>query len=172
MLIPMRIVPVVGILLLGLLACSEADGSARSVAEHAHGTHGGLAATFRGGDLSGYFELKLHDDEGDLEIWLSQDEEMTIPFDLPIDATVEVEFADMGGRKVTLRSRNETQNEDESGKPNIRDGKTNYFIYPSQAGEDASWLKGEEFESVVSVRFALDGGEFVSQKMVLKPHLH
>ena len=52
------------------------------------------------------------------------------------------------------------------------DGKTNYFIYPTQSNEDASWLKGKHFQSIVIVRFSRDGSTFVSEEFVLKPHVH
>lgn len=140
--------------------------------EHVEGPHHGIPAAFSGGDQKGHLELKLHDDKGDLELWLSSDDKHEKPFDLPLDGTVEVEFVDVDGRKVTLRPRNTTQNEDEDGKPNIRDGKTNYFIYPSKEGEDASWLQGKKFQSIVVVRFESGEKAFVSEEFVLKPHTH
>jgi hypothetical protein len=121
--------------------------------------------------VSGFVELKLHDDKGDLELWLGEDTHMTQPFDLPREASVEVEFIDLQGRKITLRPRNSTTNPDEDGKANIRDGRTNYFIFPSQ-GEDASWLMGKEFQSIVILRFSRGGDSFASAEFVLKPHVH
>jgi hypothetical protein len=140
--------------------------------EHVEGAHRGVPATFKGGETTGHLELKLHDDQGDLELWLAEDKASTRPFDLPLDATVEVEFVDVGGRKIMLRSRNTNKNEDEDGNPNIRDGRTNYFIFPSQDGEDAAWLQGRQFQSIVVVRFTRGGQPFVSEEFVLKPHVH
>ena len=140
--------------------------------EHKDGPHHGIPATFSGNGASGHLELKLHDDKGDLELWLSQDAALTKPFDLPLTDSVEIEFIDVDGRKVTLRPRNTEKNEDEDGNPNIRSGKTNYFIYPSKDGQDASWLKGKAFQSIVIVHFTLDGKEFVSEEFILKPHVH
>jgi len=140
--------------------------------EHVEGPHAGVPAAFSGGGRTGFLELKLHDDKGDLELWLTEDERFSRPFDLPLDSTIEVEFVDVKGRKTTLRPRNETRNEDEEGKPNVRDGKTNYFIYPSADGEDASWLQGKSFQSIVVVRFSRDGADYVSEEFVLKPHVH
>ena len=140
--------------------------------EHVEGPHDGIPASFNGGNTTGHLELKLHDDKGDLELWLAQDAGYQKPFDLPLDATVEIEFVDVGGRKVTLRPRNKTKNEDEDGKPNVRDGKTNYFIFPSQDNEDAAWLMGKQFQSIVVVRFARDGQAFASEEFVCKPHVH
>ena len=139
--------------------------------DHVEGPHSGVPATFKGNE-NGHLELKLHDDKGDLELWLSQDAALTKPFDLPLTDSVEIEFIDVDGRKVTLRPRNTEKNEDEDGNPNIRSGKTNYFIYPSKDGQDASWLKGKAFQSIVIVHFTLDGKEFVSEEFILKPHVH
>lgn len=140
--------------------------------EHVEGPHQGIPAAFEGGAIIGHLELKLHDDKGDLELWLAEDSAFQRPFDLPLDATVEVELVDLKGRKVTLRPRNQTKNEDEDGKPNVRDGKTNYFIYPSQPGEDPAWLQGKQLQSIAVVRFSRDGQAFVSEELVLKPHAH
>ena len=140
--------------------------------EHKGGPHHGIPATFSGSGTSGHLELKLHDDKGDLELWLFRDSALTKPFDLPLSGSVEIEFIDVDGRKVSLRPRDQAKNEDEDGKPNIRDGKTNYFIYPSRTGEDASWLKGKTFQSIVIVRFQSDGKELVSEEFILKPHVH
>ena len=77
-----------------------------------------------------------------------------------------------GRKKVTLRPRNTVKNEDEGGHPNIRNGKTNYFIFPSKSSEDASWLKGKGFKALVVVRFQRDGKKFESVDLELKPHTH
>jgi len=140
--------------------------------EHVDGPHGGVPATFAGGGASGHLELKLHDDQGDLELWLYHDDRLTKPFDLPITASVEIELVDVDGRKITLRPRDDEKNPDEDGKPNIRDGRTNYFIYPSRDGEDAAWLRGKEFQSIVIVRFAREGTAFASEEFVARPHAH
>ncbi len=140
--------------------------------EHAHGPHGGVIARFAGAGTNGHLELKLHDDKGDLELWLGKDDKLTESFDLPLAATVEVEFIDVKGRKVSLRARNQTKNEDEDGKPNVRAGRTNYFVYPGASGEDSAWLRGKEFQSIVIVRFQAGETAFVSEELVLKPHVH
>jgi hypothetical protein len=140
--------------------------------EHVEGPHHGILATFSGGQMKGHLEFKLHDDKGDLELWIAEDAKFERPFDLPLDASIEVDFVDLQGRKVALRPRDADRNEDEDGKPNVRDGRTNYFIFPSQDGEDASWLMGKEFQSIVILRFSRDGQAFVSEEFVLKPHAH
>ncbi len=140
--------------------------------EHHDGPHGGIPAMFTGGAISGHLELKLHADKGDLELWLGVDDKLSKPFDLPLTSGVEVEFVDIDGRKIALRARNQAKNEDEDGNANVRDGKTNYFVYPSGDGEDASWLKGETFQSIAIARFQSNGVEFTSEEFVLKPHVH
>lgn len=140
--------------------------------EHADGPHHGLIAGFSGGGTNGFLELKLHDDKGDLELWLAQDRAIAQPFDLSLDTSVEVQFVDVDGRVVSLRPRDLKSNEDENGKPNIRAGKTNYFIYPTEPEQDASWLQGTEFQSIVVVRFNRDGQSFTSDEFVLQPHAH
>ena len=140
--------------------------------EHSDGPHHGLVATFAGGGLNGFLELKLHDDKGDLELWLANDEKISEPFDLPIGSEIQIEFIDVNGKTVTLRARNHDKNEDEAGNPNNRNGETHYFIYPSADGEDASWLQGKQFSSIVVVRWTSDGSAMQSEEFVLKPHVH
>lgn len=140
--------------------------------EHHDGPHDGMLARFSGGVTSGHLELKLHDDKGDLELWLALDPAITQPFDLPLDAAVQIEFIDVEARRVTLRARNHDTNEDEEGNPNVRDGETNYFIFPGTSGEDATWLQGETFQSIVIARFTRGGESFASDEFVLKPHVH
>ena len=132
--------------------------------EHPEGAHSGVPASFSGEGLTGRLELKLHDDKGDLELWLDRD--------LPLSSTVEVEFIDLKDRTVRLAARNQQQNEDEDGVPNVRDGQTNYFIYPGETGEDSTWLQGGDFQSIVLLRFSVDGVACASEEFVLKPHSH
>ena len=141
--------------------------------EHDDGPHHGvLASLLSKSGTKGFLELKLHHDKGDLELWLSKDKQISVPLDLSLDATIEIEFIDVLSRKVALRVRNTSMNEDEDGNPNVRDGQTNYFMFPSQPSEDASWLQGKEFSSIVVVRFASGGDAFESEEFVLKPHVH
>jgi hypothetical protein len=139
-----------------------------------NGPHEGTVAPFHGpdGTTVGHLELKLHDDKGDLELWLATDEEIETPYDLPLDATIEVTLVDEGNRSVTLRVRNAEANEDEDGTPNIRDGKTNYFIFPGDTGADASWLMGASFASDATVVFTADGVRHETEPFMLRPHTH
>jgi hypothetical protein len=135
-----------------------------------HGPHDGVPAGFADG--LGHLELKLHDDKGDLELWLTKDEAGQSPYDLPLDARITVTFGDHGGREVALAVRDGERNEDEDGQPNLRDGKTNYFIFPGDTGADASWLMGSDFVSQVFVTIEADGKTFITQPFELRPHTH
>ena len=145
---------------------------------HAHdegGASDGVVARITGADPSekiGYLRLKLHDDKGDLEMWLARDAEFSQPFDLPLDSTITVTFTDKESRAVTLAVRNRDKNEGEDGKANVRAGKTNYFIFPGATGTDASWLKGAEFLSTVKVTFSADAKDYTTSQFVLRPHTH
>lgn len=160
------------LLCVSILTLPGCDADQPKIAEHVHGPHDGLVAQFFSGEeFPGWVEIKLHDDKGDLEVWLGTDQKMEKPFDLPVTASIEIEFLDEG-KKVTLRPRNTVKNEDEGGHPNIRDGKTNYFIFPSKSSEDASWLKGKDFKALVVVRFESDGKKYQSVNLKLEPHTH
>jgi hypothetical protein len=142
---------------------------------HEHSTpHDGVVASLKGpsGERAGFIELKLHDDKGDLELWLGKDEKLQEPLDLSIATNIKVSFIDLPGKTATLKIRNQEKNEDEEGNPNIRNGKTNYFIFPGSSGEDSSWLKGGNFHSVVEVSFNVDGKNFKSEEFMLLPHTH
>ena len=142
--------------------------------DHAHGDEGPhqgmMAELIQNGNSAGKAELKLHDDKGDLELWLTTKDDA--PLDIAIGSTVEVKFFDVGGEQktVTLAARNLEKNEDEDGKANNRDGKTNYFIYPSKDGQDASWLQGKDFAADVQLKFNDGDTMYVSTKFKLVPH--
>ncbi len=142
--------------------------------EHGDSPHHGIVAAFRAaeGAAGGHLELKLHGDKGDLELWIAKDAKISQPLDLPMDTKIKVVFIDHGNREATLAVRNRGKNEDEGGTPNAREGKTNYFIFPGDSGQDASWLKGKEFQSIVKVTFENGGGAFSSEEFVLVPHTH
>ncbi len=141
---------------------------------HAHTPHDGVVAALKGksGEDVGFVELKLHDDKGDLELWLGKDREMTQPIDLPANTVINVSFKDLPGKAATLSVRNNQTNEDEEGNPNLRDGMTNYFIFPGSSGQDPSWLMGKDFQSKVQLSFTANGVRYGSEEFVLKPHTH
>ena len=161
-----------------LSACGEKGTSDtksdKNQSRHAHshgegvGKNHGMLADFSGGDHQGTLELKLHDDKGDLELWLMDSSGK--PFDLPLDATITISFD--AGKSVKLRVRNKDQNEDEAENPNNRNGMTNYFIFPGETGADASWLVGKSFKDQVVVSFDKSGSQIKSGKFELTPHVH
>jgi len=142
--------------------------------------HGGAAPSHDGisapvfaanGQVAAWLELKLHDDKGDLELWITTDG-AAAPMDLALGTILKASFPVLGDRTVDLRVRDATTNEDEDGKSNIRDGKTNYFIFPGDTGADASWLQGAAFKSAVQITLAVGGASYVSTPFVLTPHSH
>jgi hypothetical protein len=142
--------------------------------EHAATPHEGMLTEFKdaSGKKAGYIELKLHDDKGDLEAWLGKDEKLVEPFDISLTSTLKVTFIDVVGKTATLSVRNKENNEDEDGKGTIRNGKTNYFVFPGGTGQDASWLKGSEFQSIVKVSFKSGDSSYISDEFMLVPHTH
>ena len=128
----------------------------------------------------GFLELTLHGDAGDLELRLySSAGERTPwqaatgvpkPFDIPAETVVTVSFPSHEGKTVELRPRNLEKNEDEDGTPNMRDGNTNYFIFPGDTGQDPEWLKGLEWRGRAVVAFEANGKAYEAEPFVLVPH--
>lgn len=146
---------------------------------HDHDGHGdtgpqdGMVAAFSGpSGEAGFLELKLHDDKGDLELWIASNEDITNPMDLPLGSKITVTFTQPKATTVVLQARNQDKNEDEDGKANNRDGKTNYFIFPGDTGADAAWLMGKSFEGQVTVTFSHGDKEFTTAAFELIPHSH
>ncbi len=152
---------------------SEAAGGHGQGHEHAT-PHGGVVAALKGksGEEVGFVELKLHDDKGDLELWLGRDRQIKEPLDLPADTKINVSFKDVPGKIATLAVRNNEKNEDEDGNANLRNGLTNYFIFPGSSGQDPTWLMGKEFKSKVEITLTVDGERYRSEEFVLIPHTH
>ncbi|EGB10325.1 hypothetical protein AURANDRAFT_62784 [Aureococcus anophagefferens] len=154
-----------------LVVCSDEDHIARfALFPGAAPARGGILAPLyvAGGDHAGFLELKLHDDLGDLELWLT--DLKGGPLDVPHSAFVALKCASLG-RAVKLGIRNLDSNEDEDGVPNMRDGETNYFIFPAVPGTDASWLKGTEWRAAVEVRISAgDGASLEAKPFILVPH--
>ena len=135
---------------------------------HDHTPHHGIVVPLE----SGFAELKLHDDKGDLELWLTRDEAGSKPLDLPLDAEISVTFPDLDQKQVSLQVRNREKNEDEDGKANLRSGKTNYFIFPGDTGADASFLLGKDFVSEAVIKVSADGKTYETAPFELRPHTH
>ena len=119
------------------------------------------------GKQTGTIEIKLHDDAGDLEVWLKKGGYEGEPWRLPLDTTLTLDFP-AESKTVTLAVRDTERNEDESGESTIFEGATNYFIFPGETGTDASWLMGADFAAKVELSFAgATTGSFI-----LRPHVH
>lgn len=137
---------------------------------HAHeGPNDGYLLPIFGADGGqvGTAEIKLHDDAGDLEVWLTQGGHGGPPWDLPVTTVLRLEFPETG-RQVDLAVRDALENRDEDGAVTVRDGATNYFVFPGETDADATWLMGEDFaaKAVLSWEGATSG------EFVLRPHVH
>lgn len=134
------------------------------------GPHGGFfhPVFAADGQQAATLEIKLHDDAGDLEVWLVKGGRDGPPLDLPLDSVLTLDFPDLK-RQIELRVRDREKNAGEDGASNLRDGLTNYFIFPGETGADAKWLMGVDFAA--KARLALPGG-LSSEVFVLKPHVH
>ena len=119
------------------------------------------------GKQVGAIEIKLHDDAGDLEVWLTRGGFGGDPWRLPIDSALTLDFTDLV-KKVTLAVRDRERNEDESGASTILEGKTDYFVFPGPREVDASWLMGADFAAKVELSF----DETTTGSFVLRPHVH
>ena len=118
-------------------------------------------------EQTGTVEIKLHDDAGDLEVWLISGGYEGDPWWLPTDTTLTLHFPALN-KSVTLAVRDQDRNEDESGASTIIEGKTNYFVFPGSTDEDASWLMGADFAAKVELRFE----DATTGSFVLRPHIH
>lgn len=137
----------------------------------AHGPHGGMIGHLHGNGMSGHVELKLHDDKGDLELWLYADGDCKVPFDVSLDANIEATFPELKDRMAELRPRDREKNADESGNANVRDGKTNYFVFPGNTDVDTEWLRGT-FSSPVKLTIKIGETVYETDAFTLAPHAH
>ena len=139
---------------------------------HSHTRHHGIAVPlFSDQKQAAYAELKLHDDKGDLELWLTIDEDGHSAFDLLLESKITVYFPKLA-KTVVLKVRNQKNNEDEDGTANIRNKKTNYFIFPGDTGTDATFLIGKSFASEAIISFVADGKKYTTKPFILRPHTH
>lgn len=119
------------------------------------------------GKQIGTTEIKLHDDAGDIEIWLKRGGYDGEPWRLPIDTVLTLEFEGLE-KKVSLAVRDRVRNEDESGATTIYEGTTDYFVFPGETQANADWLMGSEFAAKVELSI----GDATTGTFVLRPHIH
>ena len=138
-----------------------------------HMAHQGVMATLLTGDKkAGVIELKLHDDKGDLELWITRDIGGAVPLDFDLNTVITASFPKLEQKTVKLLIRNNQENEDEDGNATIRQDKTNYFIFPGNTGVDASFLSNKDFASEVVISFSSNGIEYSTAPFELIPHTH
>ena len=118
-------------------------------------------------EQTGTVEIKLHDDAGDLEVWLQSGGYEGDPWRLPTKTILTLNFPALN-KSLILAVRDQDRNEDESGASTIIEGNTNYFVFPGSTDEDASWLMGADFAAKVELRFE----EATTGLFVLRPHIH
>jgi len=163
-----------------VLSFGEEEASV-SWARGSNPVNGGILSVLKADDKpdkpSGFLELKLHGDAGDLELWLYVNTDglnkKPRPLDVPKETVLSLTFPSHAGKTIEMRVRDMEENADEDGKPNMRQGGTNYFIFPGESGQDPAWLVGETVTSwrgVVSVAFDANGKSYVAEPFVLVPH--
>jgi len=128
---------------------------------------GGAIAGFTGpdGKPAGLAKLWLGDRTGELEVWLATTKGMT--FDVPLDTVIQVKMIDKKGRTVELRIKDKKLNHFEDAKSNIRNGKSNYFVFPGDREVDVRWLASPIFRAVCVVSFTVDGKRYTTQSFAL-----
>lgn len=97
---------------------------------------------------------------------------MKQPIDVPADTEIHVSFKNVPGKTASLSVRDNQRNEDEDGNANLRNGMTNYFVFPGDSGQDPRWLMGANFKSAVTLTFTVNGERYGSEEFVLIPHTH
>jgi len=144
------------------------------VALYEEGPHHGWMIKLYSSDgiHTAWAEVKLHDDKGDLEVWYTQVREGRGPLSLELDTPSVVTFP-LLDLKTDLFVRNLKQNEDEDGKPTTRNGKTNYFIFPTLEDQDPKPFLGESFASpaILTVGDSINP-HLQSTSFLLVPHVH
>jgi hypothetical protein len=89
---------------------------------------------------------------------------------VPKETVIQLTFPSHANKTIDLRVRNDDKNEDEEGIFNMRDSSANYFIFPGESGQDAEWLKGEEWRGIVAMAFEVDGKSYGCDPFLLVPH--
>ena len=133
------------------------------------GTNGGFLHPIfdDNGKQTGTVEIKLHDDAGDLEVWLKRGGYEGDPWLLPSKTMLTLNFPALN-KRVILAVRDHERNEDESGASTIVEGNTNYFVFPGATETDATWLMGADFAAKGELIFE----NTTTGLFVLRPHIH
>ena len=157
-LLPIIIALAVG---LGLMVAVHEIGHGHGHGDSEHGAHGqreGILAPFHDGTGAevGRMEWKLDTDAGLLEVWISSGGGDGMPFDLPVTERVTLTFHDLD-RSIDLVVLDPVENVDSDGYATVREGRTNYFVFPVGEGVDVAWLEDDAFASQVSATFMRDG---------------
>ncbi|MEM6277895.1 MAG: hypothetical protein AAF733_00350 [Verrucomicrobiota bacterium] len=153
----------------GLHPVAEAILEAAGV-PHLHATNGpnkGRLHPVFGGDgmQIGRAEIKLHGDSGKVEVWLTSGGYEGPVWDLPTDSVLTMAFPDLG-KRIRLAVHDSTENRDEGGNVTVREGATNYFVFPAGTEVDTSWLIGPEF----AAKAVLDLEVGSTGLVTLRPH--
>ena len=133
------------------------------------GTNGGFLYPIfdDNGKQTGTVEIKLHDDAGDLEVWLKRGGYEGDPWLVPSKTVLTLNFPALNKRLI-LAVRDHERNEDESGASTIVEGNTNYFVFPGATETDATWLMGADFAAKGELIFE----NTTTGLFVLRPHIH
>ena len=142
-------------------------------AHDAHGVRDGLLAPFHdaAGEEAGRIEWKLDTKTGRIEAWILTGGGDGEPFEIPVDARLTLTFHDLD-RSLDLVVKDPQANVDSDGYATVRDGRTNYFVYPVEATDGPAWLKDAAFASEVSATFIRDGIRYTGALFTLMPFDH
>ena len=134
------------------------------------GPRGGtLVAIMDGEALSGHAEVRFHAEFGELEVWLGTDASMSSPLDVPVATVLMLRTATGDSAGTRLAVRDPERNEDEEGNVNVRDGATNYFVYPTDYSEEPSPPVGASGDTPVFIEFEAGGKTYRTSEFELVP---
>lgn len=125
------------------------------------GPRGGILVAIRTGEVvSGYAEIRFHAEFGEMEAWLGTDASMSSPLDVPVATQLVMRSTAASGGETRLAVRDQERNEDEEGNVNVRDGATNYFVYPTDYSEEPARPVGASGDTPVFIEFEAGGKKY------------